>query len=69
MVSSVVKTVSKNRLDAMNLCGDIAGRDTGYFANRCGVNALEIEKNNLPVKWIESLNQIVKAVEDLGLIE
>src|SRR5581483_482916 len=54
---SFMKPAGQNLLDAMDLGGDVAGRQPGNLADRRRVHSLQVRKDQLPVERLQPLHQ------------
>src|SRR5580658_1315645 len=67
MRSSFAEPPFQDVLDAMDFHRDIRGRQSGDFANRSGVDPLEIGNDDLPVEWFQALDQGLETLQRLSL--
>src|SRR5580700_266292 len=56
MTSSLMKSAHQNILYSVNFGGYVSGGNACDLSDGCGVQALEVEQNHLPVNGIEQLN-------------
>src|SRR5450631_1119412 len=68
IVFPLLKLASQHGLDAVNLCGDVAGREPGDFSDRCSVETFEVRENHVPVERLQSLNQMKEPIQGLTAV-
>src|SRR5216684_8801886 len=60
-----VESAGEDLLDTMNLRGHVARRDAGDLGDSSGVGSFEIEQDDLPIEWIQLLDEFAEASERL----
>jgi hypothetical protein len=68
IVSILLKLARQHGFDAVNLGGDVAGRESGDLCDRRGVEAFEIGKDDVAVERFQLLNQIQKTIEGVAAV-
>src|SRR5947199_4410120 len=62
---SSAETTGQNLLDAMDLRGHVARGDAGDLGDARGIRAFEVEEDDLPLDWIQLLNESAQPLQRL----
>ena len=69
MLSSLMEALAEDLLDAMHFGCDVAGGEPGDVADRRGIQAFEVEENDLSIERRERMYQGEDAVQQTLLID